>query len=170
MGDLSDWSRRSCSRLSLAVTYLAAYIQQTVAPRDSFAVLTFSRECRKIVDWRLKSHAFDPVQLMSGCAASIGALPRGGTEMFTAFSEAFNELEKRASDQGTSGASGALDGLNHRRQQQLVLLTDGEATDDEVYGEAHALACSPLTSMDFKAFLVSPYPASVFEVCQFGRL
>ncbi|GAB4813309.1 hypothetical protein N2152v2_000355 [Parachlorella kessleri] len=149
MGDLSSWSRRSCSRLSLAVAYLAAYIKQAVAPWDSFAVLTFSRECRKIIDWRFKSDAFNPLQLMSGCGASIGALPRGGTKMFTAFSAAIDELAQRA-----SSGSGAVDGLTQGRQHQLVLLTDGEATDDEVYEQAHALACNPSTSLNFKAFLI----------------
>ena len=162
MGDLSSWSRRSCSRLSLAATYVAACIQQAVAPWDTFAVLTFSRECRKIVDWRCKGEAFDPLQLMSSCEASIGALPRGGTNMFSAFSTAIQELAHRP-----RSASGAVDSANQRRQ--LVLLTDGEATDDEVYEQAHALACRPPNSMDFKAFLVGPCPAICYLGCGWAK-
>lgn len=40
------------------------------------------------------------------------------------------------------------------RCTQLVLLTDGEATDEGFFPYAHLLACSPPSGMDFKALLV----------------
>lgn len=91
--------------------------------------------------------------------------------MFTAWTTAYQRLRLQAtSDAGTGGAAGGAASQAAPapapaaaapaacspppRVQQLVLLTDGEATDGAAFERAHQLACCPVPGFDFRAFLV----------------
>jgi hypothetical protein len=183
MSDMDSWTPRECSCLSRALTYMAAYIQQFMPSGSSFAVVTFGWDCHKMVDWRARGTRFHPEELLRACEAKIGALPRGGTNMLTAFWTAVMELQSKAGvvPSGGTGASAGASAVGDASaadaqqggavaapaagwgsqvgliQQQLVLLTDGEATDPQAFERAHALACNPAPRFAFKGFLVSPH-------------
>lgn len=154
MGYFAQWSLRSCSRISLALTYLACYIERALAPHDSFMVLGFARQCAPILGWRTRGEGYDRSAFMDDCRTGIATIRRSGTRLFTAFATACRLL-REAAGRAAAGAAAAA-GTN-----AVVLLTDGEACDADAFASAHALVCNPKFS--FKALLVSGW--RVWDFC-----
>jgi hypothetical protein len=164
MGSLDRWAPGSCSRIAFALTYMAAYIDRAVPEGDSFCVMAFSNSMHSVLGWRDKGGSFGRDEFLRTCKSAIGALPRRGTNLFGAFQRAYEQLASKPLDGapvsaggggGAENAHGAGRAVGGPRMQQLVLLTDGEATDPPAFERAHVLACNPAPDFDFKAFLVS---------------
>lgn len=95
MGHFSAWSPGNCSRVSLALSYLAAYIQRALAPHDWFTVLGFAADCRTMLGWRQRGAGFDMGAFMEECRKAAKHIRRSGTHLFTAFAEACRLLRER---------------------------------------------------------------------------
>lgn len=164
MADAYMCTTGCCSRLALALAYLACYVDKAVPEGDSFCVTTFSDSVHTIVDWQRKGPAieFDRKQFLLDCRRAIDSLERGGTGLFSAFATGYLKLKEEARVGAGAGAGAASAGhlhdssdMSQLRTQQLVLITDGEATDPRAFERAHELACSPPIDFNFKSFLVS---------------
>lgn len=79
MGHLGDWSPSSCSRLCLALAYLASYLQRAVASGDRFSVLAFSAETSCIVPWRARGESFDGQARQHACRLLLRLAGHGCT-------------------------------------------------------------------------------------------
>jgi hypothetical protein len=136
MGRLGDCSTRRCSRLGLALSYLAAFVSKQLRPQDKYRVIAFDDACTALDDWQARGADFDRLDAMDAWAAAIGRVRVGGSRLYTAVAAAV----------GAQAAVAAAENV-------LVVLSDGEAMDDDRFETASAAVRSP-DCPGFRALLV----------------
>ena len=130
MGSLRDCSSTRCSRLGLALCYLAVFVSTTLRAHDRYRILAFGHTCADLLGgWETRGEDFSCLDAMDAWSTSIRAVRAGGSSVYTAVLAALELQEEAARVAPCAAASSHV----------LIVVTDGEATDVDKF-EAASLA------------------------------
>lgn len=144
MGELrqAEWTTNRCSRIAAALSAIAAYIDSSLLPNDTFSVYAFDHSVRCVVDWRPKSHDYCPFCFMEDIKRRITPMARSGTSLYSAVVKCCAALQA-AVPEGREGT--------------FILVTDGEAMDPpHKFEQARLAVCQPKISMRMLLLHIDP--------------
>ena len=144
MGRLGDCSSTRCSRLGLALCYLAAFVSKTLRPRDRYRILAFdSTHTDLLGGWQTKGEDFCRLDAMDAWSTAIRSVRSGGSQIYAAIATAVG-MQEQAAKAATYPAA-----------HVLIALTDGEAMDEANFESASAAVRRPdCPGGGFRALLV----------------
>ena len=126
MGSLRDCSSTRCSRLALALCYLAVFVSTTLRARDRYRILAFGHACADLLGgWETRGEDFSCLDAMDAWSSAIRAIRAGGSHLYTAVLAAIKMLEEVAARVDAAAAA-----------HVLIAVTDGEATDESNFAAA----------------------------------
>ena len=123
MGSLRDCSSTRCSRLALALCYLAVFVSTTLRARDRYRILAFGHACADLLGgWETRGEDFSCLDAMDAWSSALRAIRAGGSHLYTAVLAAIKMLEEVAARVDAAHV--------------LIAVTDGEATDESNFAAA----------------------------------